>query len=234
MLGGFRGSRPPARHGGDSSMWNQSTKVCSEEECERPVWARGFCKKHYSRRYEAGMLEKKRSTRRVDRLCWIGGCERPDRNKGLCSMHANRLRRTGTTDPRPQAVCSLDGCNRKHYSRGFCQPHYRRMHQIGDVQEHVPIRPSRSSKYVQVTAHGHPNAGPTGKILEHRLVMATYLGRPLCTDENIHHKNGWKNDNRIENLELWTTVQPYGKRPADLVAYAHGIIDRYESELKLF
>lgn len=85
------------------------------------------------------------------------------------------------------------------------------------------------SGYVMRRVPGHPRARPRSPyVFEHVLVMEESLGRLLRADESVHHLNGVKDDNRLENLELWVRPQPSGIRASDAVEWAKEILRRYE------
>ncbi len=81
--------------------------------------------------------------------------------------------------------------------------------------------------YVKIYAKDHANASGNGYVSEHTLIMSQQLGRPLLKSEAVHHKNGVKADNRIENLELWNRSHPDGQRVDDKVQWCVEFLSMY-------
>ena len=84
--------------------------------------------------------------------------------------------------------------------------------------------------YVSVATFSTRGDGTKRHEREHRVVMEKHLGRKLHNGETVHHKNGIRNDNRIENLELWSTQHPYGQRVSDKVESAIEVLNTYKPE----
>jgi len=88
-----------------------------------------------------------------------------------------------------------------------------------------------SSGYKYICVKGHPNSDKIGKILEHKYVMSQHLGRPLRKGETVHHKNGIRDDNRIENLELWNNNHGNGQRVEDKLKWCKEFLEQYGHEV---
>jgi len=129
-------------------------------------------------------------------------------------------------------TCTVDDCEKKHTAKGMCQMHYRR----NRLYKNPRLRPGRVRKnkliistngYETIYEPENPNASSNGFVLVHRKVMSAFLGRTLSSKEHVHHKNGDRRDNRIENLELWSRSQPTGQRVKDKVDWAIEILKQY-------
>jgi hypothetical protein len=120
--------------------------------------------------------------------------------------------------------CAVPACERRHYSKTYCHRHYVAWRKYGDPEHRIlGVRGEGT-----LTKLGYRRVFVDGAyIMEHRVVMERVIGRPLWPDENVHHLNGVRHDNRPENLELWTTSQPAGQRVVDKIAWAKTLLERY-------
>lgn len=213
-----------------------SDSTCTVPDCERLPVCRNWCNTHYERWRRTGDVQADRPIQhrefQNDPVCAIPDCGEATKSRGWCKLHYGRWLKHG--DPLTVLkeygeydtdVCAVPDCGRDRAKRGWCGTHYARWRKHGDVQADRPVAKMNPKGEGGVNGHGYRIVTVDGTATpEHRLIMEQLLGRPLRDFENVHHKNGIRDDNRPENLELWVSKQPYGQRARDL---AEWVVETY-------
>lgn len=168
------------------------------------------------------MCSKFRSYNCKEVGCSVGGYAR-----GWCQKHYRTHYNNGTFNKK---ICYIEGCGKHAAVKKLCKMHYGRLLTRGEPGEAEPRRASNGDGSTDCQGYRHVFLDGKNKA-EHRVLMEKHIGRPLTKYETVHHKNGNRSDNRIENLELWSSHHPRGQRVTDKIEWAKQILVEYKDIL---
>lgn len=139
-------------------------------------------------------------------LCTVAGCTTTVRCVGLCNKHYHVLKQSRKLKPCACGCGELTAYTFKHghHTRQFSSEEQSRRGRMNDGKA---LRDSGKGVTYRKVRQRH----------EHRAVAEQVIGRPLHTDEIVHHKNGDKRDNRHENLEVMTRAEHIAIHRNDLI-----------------
>ena len=169
--------------------------------------------------------------------CSFEPCIRKVYAKELCQSHYKMNLRGEPLRPlKPRegarlATCTFDGCEKPHKGNNYCSGHNYQLKKHGKVWPIKYNKPGEWGEWYLREGYRIRSRSVNGvrqEQREHRYLMELKLGRKLLPEENVHHKNGVRSDNRMENLELWTTSQPSGQRVEDKIEWAKEILQKYD------
>ena len=98
-------------------------KICLFDGCNVEAKCKGYCGKHYTQLYRAGIIKAKKQ----DHVCSVDNCNSVSRIRGLCNKHYLRYQRHGDINYGEEMYsgCLVGGCDGMYHAKGYCKKHYR-------------------------------------------------------------------------------------------------------------
>ena len=203
-----------------------SDRVCSIQDCGKPVRARGWCVNHYALWERNGSPVKKPAK---SPLCEIDGCGKKRKSARYCSMHQWRVLHHGSphtlapAKPPAPTKCGVEGCvSPPNGKRGMCNAHYIRDYRYGDVHHKTRADHGEPSRWLREHvafdgddcliwpfATGRDGRGRLQNDISpqaHRAMCILVCGDPPSPDHEAAHSCGRGHDACVNPKHLrWAT-----------------------------
>ena len=186
-------------------MKRTTAEPCLIKNCPHEANYRGICSSHHTRMRKHGSYLEEIPLRvwHQEKKCKEDGCERIHFGRGWCNQHYNLWYKHGYK-PGTKTLWTPEEIKERYKASISAGPGTRVIDNKGYIRVKVATDDWR-----------FPMADGKGWALEHRLVIADHLRELIPSRKTVHHKNGIRNDNRLENLELWESHHPPGQRSSD-------------------
>lgn len=186
---------------------------CKVPGCDRKHKGHGYCYGHLHQIKRNGKITRPVIGEYEVKTCSVEGCFEPFKARGYCSRHTYQFYKYGKIISAEKMKglggrCSVPGCERPRRSNGYCEPHNQQFTKHGKIMnEQIAERNgvSISNGYVLLLKKDNPMASKRGYVHRSHWVWEQNTGHIVTPPEVIHHRNGIKDDDRFENLEIFPT-----------------------------